>query len=369
MQNQLSSVSQHWLRLSLIKKRSPAFWLALLEHFKLTIEQLFSLPVGELSQCGLKPDEIALINSPGDEVEPIEQWLCQHPLNQIITISDAVYPERLKQLDSPPLILYCHGNSKLLKAPQLAIVGSRKATINGLNTARRLAKELGDAGITVTSGLALGIDGAAHQGAYPTSGRTVAILGGGLGCIYPRSHQALALSLVEHGGCLVSEFPPWETVKPYHFPRRNRLIAALSSGVLLIEARIKSGSMITANLAADMGIDVFATPGNINNPLSEGPHYLIQQGARLVTSSGDICEELGWVVKDSEREGGNHQQDDDDEPLLKEFAGEPINIDYLVEKTGLSVNRLMPRLVELELQGRIVAVPGGYTRAMGPVGS
>ena len=369
MQKQLSSVSQHWLRLSLIKKRSPAFWLALLEHFKLTIDQLFGLPAGELSQCGLKPDEITVIHNPGDEVEPIEQWLCQHPLNQIITISDAAYPERLKQLDSPPLILFCHGNAELLKAPQLAIVGSRKATINGLNTARRIAKELGDAGITVTSGLALGVDGAAHQGAYPTSGRTVAILGGGLGCIYPRSHQALALSLVEHGGCLVSEFPSWETVKPYHFPRRNRLIAALSSGVLLIEARIKSGSMITANLAADMGIDVFATPGNINNPLSEGPHYLIQQGARLVTSSGDICEELGWVVKDLEREGGNHQQDDDDEPLLKEFTGEPINIDYLVEKTGLSVNRLMPRLVELELQGRIVAVPGGYTRAMGPVGS
>ena len=369
MQKQLSSVRQHWLRLSLIKKRSPAFWLALLDHFKLTIEQLFILPVGELSQCGLKPDETALINSPGDEVERIEQWLCQHPLNQIIAICDAAYPERLKQLDSPPLLLFCHGNAGLLKAPQLAIVGSRKATINGLNTARRMAKELGDAGITVTSGLALGIDGAAHQGASPTSGRTVAILGGGLGCIYPRSHQALALSLVEHGGCLVSEFPPWETVKPYHFPRRNRLIAALSSGVLLIEARIKSGSMITANLAADMGIDVFATPGNINNPLSEGPHYLIQQGARLVTSSGDICEELGWVVKDLEREGGNHQQDDDDEPLLKEFTGEPINIDYLVEKTGLSVNRLMPRLVELELQGRIVAVPGGYTRAMGPVGS
>ncbi|MDG6097317.1 DNA-protecting protein DprA [Alteromonas sp. ZYF713] len=369
MQNQLSSLSQRWLRLSLIKKRSPAFWLALLDHFKLTIEQLFSLPVGELSQCGLRPDEIAVIISPGNEVEPIEQWLCQHPLNQIITISDAAYPERLKQLDSPPLILYCHGNAQLLKAPQLAIVGSRKATINGLNTARRLAQELGEAGITVTSGLALGIDGAAHQGAYPTSGRTVAILGGGLGCIYPRSHQTLASNMVEHGGCLVSEFPPWETVKPYHFPRRNRLIAALSSGVLLIEARIKSGSMITANLAADMGIDVFATPGNINNPLSEGPHYLIQQGARLVTCSGDICEELGWVVKDSEDAGDNHQQDEVDESLLKEFAGEPINIDYLVEKTGLSVNRLMPRLVELELQGRIVAVPGGYTRAMGPVES
>lgn len=368
MQNQLSPLSQRWLRLSLIKKRSPAFWLALLAHFELTIEQLFSLPVRELSQCGLKPDEIALINSPGDEIERIKQWLCQHPLNQVIAMSDAAYPERLKQLDSPPLLLYCHGNTELLTAPQLAIVGSRKATINGLNSARRMAKELGDAGITVTSGLALGIDGAAHQGAYPTSGRTVAILGGGLDCIYPRSHQTLASSMIEHGGCLMSEFAPWETVKPYHFPRRNRLIAALSSGVLLIEARIKSGSMITANLAADLGIDVFATPGNINNPLSEGPHYLIQQGAKLVTCSGDICEELGWVVKDSGGASDIHQQDESDEPLLTEFTGEPIDIDYLVEKTGLSVNRLMSRLVELELQGLIVTVPGGYIRAIKAVG-
>tara|TARA_B100001245_G_scaffold234721_1_gene220894 strand:+ start:816 stop:1922 length:1107 start_codon:yes stop_codon:yes gene_type:complete len=367
MQNQQSSRSQYWLRLSLIHKRSPAFWLALLGHFELTIEQLFSLPTAELSQCGLKPDEIALINSPGDEIERIETWLCQHPLNQVIAFSDAAYPERLKQLDSPPLALFCCGRVDRLKAPQVAIVGSRKATINGLNTARRIANELGDAGITVTSGLALGIDGAAHQGAYPTCGNTVAILGGGLGRIYPRSHQALATNLIEFGGCIVSEFPPWETVKPYHFPRRNRLIAALSSGVLLIEARIKSGSMITANLAADMGIDVFATPGNINNPLSEGPHYLIQQGARLLTCSGDICEELGWVVKDP-GDAGNNQQEDGDEPLLREFAGEPIDIDYLVEKTGLSVNRLLPRLVELEVKGRIMAVPGGYIRAIRPVG-
>jgi DNA processing protein len=125
--------------------------------------------------------------------------------------------------------------------------------------------------------------------------------------------------------------------------------------------------MITANLAADMGIDVFATPGNINNPLSEGPHYLIQQGARLITCSGDICEELGWVVKDP-GDAGNNQQEDGDEPLLREFAGEPIDIDYLVEKTGLSVNLLLPRLVELEVKGRIMAVPGGYIRAIRPVG-
>ena len=196
MQNQQSSRSQYWLRLSLIHKRSPAFWLALLGHFELTIEQLFSLPTAELSQCGLKPDEIALINSPGDEIERIETWLCQHPLNQVIAFSDAAYPERLKQLDSPPLALFCCGRVDRLKAPQVAIVGSRKATINGLNTARRIANELGDAGITVTSGLALGIDGAAHQGAYPTCGNTVAILGGGLGRIYPRSHQALATNLI-----------------------------------------------------------------------------------------------------------------------------------------------------------------------------
>ena len=362
MQNQLSQLTNFWLRLSVIKKRSPAFWLALLEHFGLTVEQLFKLPADELLRCGLKSEEVTRITSESEEVENVNRWLSAEPLNQIIDITDSIFPARLKQLDSPPLVLFCRGRPGLLQASQVAIVGSRKATIHGLNTARRMAQELGEGGITVTSGLALGIDGAAHQGAYPTPGSTVAILGGGLDNIYPRSHLALASAIVEQGGCLVSEFPPWEQVKPYHFPRRNRLIAALSSGVLLIEARIKSGSMITANLAADMGIEVFATPGNINNPLSEGPHYLIQQGARLVTRTEDIFEELGWLPVVNQQQKSPHPNEGHSDPLLNEFAGEPIDIDYLVEKTGLSVNRLMPKLVELELQGMVVAVPGGYIR-------
>lgn len=364
MQNQLTPLTRYWLRLSLVRGRTPAFWLALLNHYNLTIEALFALSADKLMSLGLKAHDVNQLASVSSDVDKVSLWLSDNPQNQIIAYPEQTYPARLRQLDSPPLVLFCCGDTGLLHGPQVAIVGSRKATIQGLNTARQFGRELGEAGITVTSGLALGIDGAAHQGAYPTLGRTVAVLGGGLTKIYPRSHRALAANIIQCNGCLASEFMPWENVKPYHFPRRNRLIAALSSGVLLIEAKIKSGSMITANLAADLGIDVFATPGNINNPLSEGPHYLIQQGAKLVTCVADICEEIGGLpnalsASASQTELDNTQSD----PLLKEFAGEPIDINYLVAKTGLPVSALMPRLMALEIKGIVLTVPGGYVRA------
>ncbi|GGF64767.1 DNA-processing protein DprA [Alteromonas lipolytica] len=363
MQNQLSTAASQWLLLSQIKKRSPAFWLALLEHFKLTLGELFALSPQELSLCGLKPTEIAQLGNT-DVVDRINSWLAAAPHHQIMVIGDTAYPSRLMQLDSPPLVLFCQGDSQLLNAVQIGIVGSRKATLHGLNTARRFGQALGDKGITVTSGLALGIDGAAHQGAYATAGKTVAVLGGGINTIYPRSHSKLAADIVAHGGCVVTEFLPWEEVRPYHFPRRNRLIAALCRGILLVEAKIKSGSMITAALAAELDTEVFAVPGNINNPLSEGPHYLIQQGAGLVTSIDDICYELGLEVL--ALPGGDEAESDQDTrhpPLLKELSGEAVSIDYLMAKTGMPVHHLMQKLTELEISGKVLAVPGGYILA------
>ena len=290
-------------------------------------------------------------------------WQQQSAQHHILCVEENAYPERLRVLDSPPLVLYCSGNPQLLKAPQIAIVGSRKATLQGLNSARRFARELGDNGITVTSGLALGIDGAAHQGAFATAGRTIGILGGGLDQVYPRSHLQLAAKVIAHQGCLISEFPPWEKVRPYHFPRRNRLIAALSYGVLLIEAKIKSGSMITASLAADLGVDVFAMPGNINNPLSEGPHYLIQQGAKLVAQVSDILEEYGWRTEAPGTAAATQACTDARcAPVMQALGGEAVSIDQLAATTGLSVSQLMPRLAELELTGLVEAVPGGYLK-------
>lgn len=363
MHKTLSQITGQWLRLSWIPGKSPAFWLSLLAHFNLCVDELFKLSEKELCQCGLTAQEAKQIRHDDNALERVSQWLNESSAHQVMSIGDDSYPVRLQQLDSPPLVLFCAGPPELLGAPQIGIVGSRKATLKGLNTARRFGRELGDAGITVTSGLALGIDGAAHQGAYATKGRTIAILGGGLQHIYPRSHHQLAGNIVASGGCLVSEFMPWEEARAYHFPRRNRLIAALSHGVLLIEAKIKSGSMITASLAADMGTDVFATPGNIDNPLSEGPHYLIQQGARLTACVDDILQELGWLSLSAANDKPlNHAQTGRD-PLLRELSAEAVTIDYLASKTGMSVSSVMLKLVELEINGLVIAVPGGYQLA------
>lgn len=363
MHNTLSQLTSYWLRLSWIPGKSPAFWLSLLAHFNLSVDELFKLSGKELCQCGLTVQEAMQILHADDALERVGQWLNKSADHHVMSISDERYPVRLQQLDSPPLVLFCVGPPERLSAPQISIVGSRKATLNGLNTARRFGRELGDAGITVTSGLALGIDGAAHQGACATKGRTIAILGGGLQQIYPRSHHQLATNIVANGGCLLSEFMPWEAARAYHFPRRNRLIAALSHGVLLIEAKIKSGSMITASLAADMGTDVFATPGNINNPLSEGPHYLIQQGARLTTCVDDILQELGWLSLSAANDKQPNLAQTDHDPLLRELGAEAVTIDYLASKTGMSVSTVMLKLVEMEIDGLVIAMPGGYQLA------
>ncbi|NVK56997.1 MAG: DNA-protecting protein DprA [Alteromonadaceae bacterium] len=363
MQNSLAVTTQHWCCLSQIQRRSPAFWLALLQKAGLTVNDLFNLPVEGLTALGLRPEETGIIKAPQTIIEETKQWLQKDTTHTVIDIASALYPARLRQLDSPPLVLFCCGNTERLQAMQIAIVGSRKATVQGLNTARRFAAELGARGITVTSGLALGIDGAAHQGAYATPGGTVAILGGGLNYLHPRTHTQLAKRIVEHDGCLVSEFAPTVTVKPYHFPRRNRLIAALSVGVVLVEAEIKSGSMITANLAAELDNDVFAVPGNINSRLSEGPHYLIQQGAKLITCTDDIIEEYAWAVdKQIIAQKNKAMPAAPNHSLLDYIDGELTSVDDLVQTTGLPVAKIMAVMLELEVSGLVTAVPGGYAR-------
>ncbi|MDC8829137.1 DNA-processing protein DprA [Alteromonas gilva] len=361
MQNLFTATTQQWCCLSVIHRRTPAFWLALLQNSGLNVNSLFQAGVSELAALGLRPQEINLIKAPQQAINAVEQWLESDPKHTVIDIASEAYPSRLRQLESPPLVLFCRGNTARLHAMQIAIVGSRKATVQGLNTARRLAAELGTSGITVTSGLALGIDGAAHQGAYPTAGGTVAVLGGGLKYLHPRTHTHLAQHIVECEGCLVSEFAPEVSVKPYHFPRRNRVIAALSQGVVLVEAEIKSGSMITANLAAGLDNDVFAVPGNINSRLSAGPHHLIQQGAKLITCSKDIIEEYAWAAEARE---SNHDGMDaaPDHPLLELVDAELTSVDELAQSSGMPVAKIMAVMLELEISGLVAAVPGGYMR-------
>lgn len=366
MQLSNSSSCYHWLCLSQIPRREPSFWLALLAHHNLTTNELVALPSEQLRLMGLSDEEITGLRVTNPVVDKIQCWQQRNSDCMILGYDHVDYPELLRQLDSPPLVLFCKGNIKLLQAAQIAIVGSRKSTIQGSRIARQFGLELGESGITVTSGLALGIDGAAHQGAYNTAGKTIAVLGGGLDYIHPRSHLTLAKNIVEAGGCVISEFAPWVTVKPYHFPRRNRIIVGLSKGVLVVEARIKSGSMITANLAAEFSREVFAIPGNIHNPLSEGPNLLIQQGAKLTTGVSDIVNEFADILSLPERQAEN----DSDDSLSANVCSAVLNfvefevtsIDQLCSRSKLTVSEVMTQLLQLEISGWVKALPGGYVR-------
>lgn len=221
----------------------------------------------------------------------------EQPACRLLTMADVGYPQLLKEIDTSPPVLFVRGDVKLLSTMQIAIVGSRHPSRSGVENASDFAEYFSTRGLTITSGLALGIDGAAHRGALRGTGRTVAVMGNGLDGIYPRRHQRLADQIVEQGGVLVSEFSVGIGPKPEHFPRRNRIISGLSVGTLVVEAALKSGSLITARLALEQGREVFAIPGSIHNPLAKGPHALIQQGAKLVETALDVFEELKCFVR------------------------------------------------------------------------
>jgi DNA processing protein len=268
------------------------------------------------------------------------------------------WPALLTHLEDAPPLLFARGDSALLGSPQLAMVGARHASSEGLDNARRFARALAGAGFTITSGLALGIDGAAHRGAL-LAGKTLAVLGHGPGPCYPPRHRALADEIVASGGALVTEFPP--DLKPHRsfFPQRNRLISGLSLATLVIEAAEHSGSLITARLAAAQGREVFAMPGSIHNPLSKGCHRLLRDGANWLESVQDVL-----ALFDSFQALAAVQPDApaDQDPLLHHFHGGANSLDQLHERTGLSLPALTETLAMLELSGTVQRVPGGYTR-------
>lgn len=297
-------------------------------------------------------------------VQHAQAWLAQ-PGHQLLLDSDSAYPARLRDLSDAPPALFCAGDTDLMNVPQLAMVGSRNPTPAGLRHARQFARHLAARGLGITSGLALGVDAAAHQGALEADGITVAVTGTGLDRVYPQSHQALA-SRIQEQGLLISEFPPGTPARRDHFPRRNRLIAALSLGTLVIEAALRSGSLITARLAGELGREVFAMPGSVDNPLARGCHRLIRQGAKLVETADDILEELGplldnvgKVPSSSPREAPPDVHDKDYQHLLKHLDNAPRSIDELVEHTGLAVDAVSSMLLILELRGDVAMAPGG----------
>ena len=294
----------------------------------------------------------------------------EQPGNHILTFNDPAYPPLLKELPDPPPVLFVSGNVESLTSLQLAIVGSRNPSPAGKETAREFASHLNQYGLTITSGLASGIDAAAHKGALDNNGVTVAVMGTGPDQVYPASHQQLARQIIERGA-LISEFPPGTPPLAENFPRRNRIISGLSVGTLIVEAALRSGSLITARLALEQGREVFAIPGSIHNPLARGCHQLIRQGAKLVENTQDILEELGALTEAalSRRQtvmipsSGPVALDPQHVNVLNNLGYEPTSIDTLVERTGLTAETLSSMLVVLELHNQVVTVPGGsYVR-------
>ncbi|WP_295515659.1 DNA-processing protein DprA [uncultured Pseudomonas sp.] len=285
-------------------------------------------------------------------------WL-EAPERHLLCLGTEAYPALLAEIADPPPLLFVEGHLAALERPQLALVGSRQASAQGLDNARRFAHSLAAAGFCVTSGLALGIDGAAHQGALDAGGATVAVLGTGLQHLYPRRHLGLARRLLAGGGALVSELPLDCTPQAANFPRRNRIISGLSLGTLVVEASPSSGSLITARLAAEQGREVFALPGSIHHPGARGCHQLIREGAQLVESVEHILDALrGWQALPST----TAPVPVEDDPLLRHLAAGPLNSEELAQLSGQPLPEVLVRLTELELGGRVAALHGSWTR-------
>jgi len=272
-----------------------------------------------------------------------------------ISIWDKNYPKVLKEIKIPPQILYVKGEI-FAEENCFGIVGTRRCTNYGKQITEELTADLIDAGLTIVSGMARGIDTVAHKTAVSRKKRTIAILGSGIDerSIYPQENLKLAREIVKNGGAVISEFPVGDKGLPYHFPQRNRIISGLSLGVLVVEAKMKSGAMITASWAADQGKDVFAVPGQINIPTSEGPNYLIKQGAKLVSDVNDILEELNLPLKKLEQKQTEIKADSaEEEKILKILEEGPLHIDKIVEKTKLNTNIVSSTLLLMEVQKKV----------------
>jgi DNA processing protein len=290
------------------------------------------------------------------EIAPALAWL-EDVNNHIVTLADSDYPQALLNIPDPPLLLYVKGRLDLLNRPALAVVGSRNATPQGLNNAEAFSRTLSEAGLCVVSGLAHGVDAAAHRGALQGAGSSIAIVGTGLDRIYPAANRDLAHALATDGA-IVSEFPLGTPPLAANFPRRNRIISGLSAGTLVVEANLQSGSLITARLALEQGRDVFAIPGSIHAPQSKGCHQLIKQGAKLVERAQDILEELGNLTIPATAVESDATADAEPS-LLVHLGFDPVALDTLIARSGLTMTELSAMLLTLELDGRICALPGG----------
>jgi DNA processing protein len=343
-----------WLQLALTPGVGPRTARLLLKAFG-SPEAVCSASAGALEKVVPRALASALRSGSSDEaIERSRTW-ADEPGNHVITLADAEYPSMLLEMSDPPVVLFAKGRRDLLAAPSIAIVGSRNATPQGVTTAKAFARALSDAGLVVVSGLALGIDAAAHDGGLEGASSTIAVTGTGLDIVYPARNRALAHRIAEHG-VMLSEFPLGTGAIAHNFPRRNRLISGLARGVLVVEAAVKSGSLTTARFAAEQGREVFAIPGSIHSPVSRGCHALIKQGAKLVESAQDVLEELHVAHAIPPLEAPSPAMLD---PLLSHLGHDPCDLDMLAARSGLGIEVLSARLLELELEGLVASLPGG----------
>ncbi len=310
-------------------------------------------------------------------------YIDSQPHLHCIDIAHPEYPELLRHIPKPPPLLFVRGNLECLSLPQIAIVGSRHPSAGGNENAERFAHYLAERGFAITSGLALGVDAAAHRGALSAGGKTLAVMGTGIDLIYPSRHRALAQQIIESGGALISEFPLGTASHAANFPQRNRIISGLSAGTLVVEAAVQSGSLITAAYALQHNREVFAIPGSIHNPLARGCHQLIRQGATLVETAQDILDQLDGMlsfkaqeVKAQKRKSPkNHSIDNkpaqaelildlspDEQNLIEAIGYDPVVLDLLVERTGIAVGDLAAQLIALEIKGAVQQTADGYQR-------
>lgn len=351
-----------WLRLCLVPGVSAAAQRALLKAFG-SPTGIFQVDTRAHRRIVGDQAASALASGPAPQVlEATLTWLRERS-HHLIALGDDSYPPGLLQISDPPTILFAIGNRRLLRRPAIAVVGSRNATRQGEADALAFSRALSDAGYTIVSGLALGIDTAAHRGGLAGRSSSIAVVATGLDRVYPVANRELAHELAERG-IVLSEFAPGTPPASENFPRRNRIISALARGVLIVEAAIRSGSLITARLGLEQGRDVFAIPGSIHSPQSKGCHWLIKQGAKLVESAEDILGELGATASATAESAAALPSPPTEEPVLAALGFSPASLDMLALRTGSPIAELSAEITRLELEGHVERLSGGLFRRL-----
>ncbi len=355
-----------WLRLCATYGVGPAAGRRLLATFGLP-HAIFEQDAAALGQVATDAQVRALQAQPQGFPALLDatwNWLQASDAHHVLTLADAGYPSGLLETSDPPLMLYARGHLPGAWPASIAVVGSRNPTAQGLQNARQFSRSFAQAGLTVVSGLALGIDGAAHEGALEGAAgdalATIAVVGTGMDRVYPARHTQLADRIAARG-LVLSEYPLGTEPLAENFPKRNRILSALASGTLVVEAAVQSGSLITARLAAEQGRDVFAIPGSIHSPQSRGCHALIKQGAKLVETAQDVLEDLGARSPAAAPRAASVP----DTPLLHALGYDPVSVDALVARTGIAASVLLGQLLELELEGRVARLGGGLFQRIG----